>query len=138
MKNQPHTRSSSMNLILCLAGFLVVILGLVFLTAVQPAEASPPAQDGYPVGTSTATMTATATATATVIGAATLTPTATATRAGTLPAPARTGTPTALVPVTGADFTQPGGQVNVGMWISIWLLGLLLIGFGLRARMSKP
>jgi heme/copper-type cytochrome/quinol oxidase subunit 2 len=135
MRNQFHKRPSFANVMFFLAGIFVMVLGLVFSVTVQPAEASPPVQDGYPVGTETATITLTPTVTLT--GGATLTPTATATRVGTLPAPARTGTPTALIPVTGADFTRQDGQVNVGMWVAIWLLGLILIGFGLRSRLSK-
>lgn len=133
MKNESHKRPSILNLLIILAGLTVVMLGFVFSVAVQPAQA----QDGYPVDTPTVTVTATPTATGIGAATATVTPTVTATRSGTLPPPARTGTPTSLVPVTGADLTRQDGEVNAGMWIAIWLVGLLLIGFGLRSRLSK-
>jgi hypothetical protein len=131
MKKTFHKRSFSSTVLLCLTGILLGMLGLVFSLAVRPVQASPLPQAGYPVGTPSVTVTATANGTTTV------TPTPTNTLVGTLPAPARTGTPTALVPVTGGDFTQPGGGANVGTWIAIWLLGLILIGFGLLSRLNK-
>jgi len=83
----------------------------------------------------TLTPTVTVTATGVTPGAATFT--ATATRAGTLPPPSVTGTPTVLVPVTGADLTRPSGEEGVGIWIALWLVGLLLIGYGLRSKLGK-
>lgn len=119
-----------------LTGTLLLMVGLLLSLSAQPAVASPLLQTGYP-GDATPTFTVTVgagTATATV--SATATATVTATQGGTL-APPRTGTPTQLVPVTGADLTQPPDQSAVGFWIALWLVGLLLIGFGLRSRLSR-
>jgi len=126
MKNQKQKKST-------LAWWLIIIIGGLVLAAVvfalpaSPAVANPPAQDGYPVETETPTPTNTLT----------LSPTFTATLTGTLPPPVRTGTPTQLVPVTGADLTQPPPGSNVGVWVALWLLGLLLVGFGASARLRK-
>lgn len=119
------------------AGALLLVFGLLLSFSAQPAAASPLLQTGYPIDTPTftATFTSTPTVTATV-GAGTVTATVTATRSGTL-APPRTGTPTQLVPVTGADLTQRPDQSAVGFWIALWLVGLLLIGFGLRSRLGR-
>jgi hypothetical protein len=38
--------------------------------------------------------------------------------------------------VTGADL-DGSGPGNAGMWIALWLVGLLLIGFGARARLRQ-
>lgn len=114
--------------------WLVMIVGGLVLAAVvfaftsSPAAAQPPVQDGYPVETETPTPTNTV-----VI---VVTATATATRSGTMPPPVTTGTPTQLVPVTGADLTQPPSP-NLGMWIAIWMLGLLLVGFSVGMRLRK-
>ena len=135
MKKQLHKHASSTTVITILAGFLVVMLGLVLSVAVQPAQASPLPQ----AATATVTLTPAGSATvAATTGAGTLTVTATATQSGTLAAPVATGTSSALVPVTGADLTNQGGWgSNVGIWLAVWLVGLLLVGFGLRARLSK-
>lgn len=122
--------------VLSLAVFLGAVLGLAFALTPYAAQASPAFQ-GYPVDTETPTVTLTAT----TDGTATVTPTVTLTV--TLGAPAATGTATSLLPVTGADLTQQDGGGgsgvgdNVGLWIAVWLLGLLLIWFGMRARSSK-
>ena len=128
MKNLTKRQST----LVILAGTLLLMVGLLLSLSAQPAVASPLLQTGYP-GDETPTITAT-------VGAGTATSTATATvtatQGGTL-APPRTGTPTQLVPVTGADLTQPPDQSAVGFWIALWLVGLLLIGFGLRSRLSR-
>lgn len=125
MRKLTHPRSFA--LFVSLAGALALA---IFLMAVLPAQASPPAQQPYPVDTATPTVTFTVTNTPS--GSATVTPTV------TLGAPVRTGTPTSLVPVTGVDLTNQGGAgSSVGLWIAVWLVGLLLIWFGLRSRMSK-
>ena len=128
------------------AAGLVVALGLLFVLS-SSAFASTPnlqataTQDGYPAPV-TATVTATVnpnvtlTPTAT-LGAATLTPTVTVTGTrATLQPPARTGTATMLVPVTGADL-GPGSGVSAGIWVALWLIGLLLVFYGLRTKMEK-
>ena len=53
--------------------------------------------------------------------------------------PVVTGTPTQLVPVTGADLNQsnPGGSANLGGWVVLWVIGLLLVGFGVKARLDR-
>ena len=106
------------------------------------------------VGTATVVGTATTAGTPTVVGTATTvgTPTtvgtatapaqvltATATTTGTLAAPVVTGTPTQLVPVTGADLNEsnPGGSGNIGAWVALWVLGLLLVAFGVKARLDR-
>ena len=121
-----QTRKIRSIVTLSLAVVVGLALGLVFVLSALPAQASPIAQP-YPGDTATPTVTFTATTT--------FTPTVTLT--GTLGAPARTGTPTSLLPVTGVDLTQQDGGGSVGLWIAVWLLGLLLIWFGLRARSSK-
>lgn len=100
-----------------------MMLALFFAFSVQPAQAGPLPQD-YPVDTPTVTATTQATATVT------------ATVSGTMPPPAATGTPTQLVPVTGADLTQPGDP-STGVWVALWLLGMLLILYGLRSKLVK-
>ena len=127
MNKQFHKRTSPAFLLAGLASILVVMLALAFSVAVEPAQAQ----------SATATATVTATATTAGGGAGTPTHTPTATRAATLGAPTAAGTPTALIPVTGADLTQPGGRAHLGTWIALWLLGLVLLGFGLRYRLSK-
>ncbi len=114
MKNRFHKRSTTLPLFALLSGTLLILFGLVFALSAQPAQANPLAQ-GYPVATSTAT------------------------QSGTLPPPSVTGTPTVLFPVTGADLTQPSGPqgTGVGVWIALWLIGLLLIGFGVRSKLWK-
>lgn len=109
---------------------LVMILGMMFLLAIRPVSASPAFQ--------AATGTVTSTAAATTSGAAaTMAPTATGASA-TLAAPAAgAGTPTALVPVTGADRTQPGDQSRGVLMIAIGLIGLFLIAYGVFSRLGK-
>jgi hypothetical protein len=138
MKNRIRKRSTVLPLFAFLSGILLILLGLVFILSAQPALASPSAQ-GYPVNTPTNSgyPVATATATATLSGAATATVTRTPTQSGSLPPPSVTGTPTVLFPVTGADLTRPSSPGGVGVWIALWLLGLLLIGFGLRSKLGK-
>lgn len=134
MRMNTQKRSASMIFLFYLAGLFVVIVGLAVSMVVRPAQASPLAQQNP---TETHTVTVTATVTTTVVSTPTITRTPTTTLVGTLPV-ARTGTPTALVPRSGADFSQPGGSGSAGMWIAIWLLGLLLLGYGLMSRLNKP
>jgi len=120
MKDHFQKQSPSKKSFVYLAGAFMLLFGLVFSMAVQPALASTPAQ------------VATATATATVASGGT------ATVAATLAPPAVTGTPTALVPVTGADQTQSGEQAAVALRVALGLLGLLLVAYGIRSyRLGK-
>jgi hypothetical protein len=137
MKNRFQKQTNYFLLMACLSGTLLLLLGLLLSLTAHPALANPLAQGA--TGTPTGTVSPVATNTPTVAGtvAATGTVTATATLAGTLPPPAVTGTPTVLVPVTGADLTSPGSQAGVGIWIALWLVGLLLIGYGLRSKFGK-
>ena len=121
MKENMQEKLASKKAYLTLAGAMIIALALLFAFSVQTAQA----QDGYPVDTPTATLAATATATRTP------------TVAGTMPPPAVTGTPTMLVPVTGADLTQPGDPASAGIWVALWLLGMLLILYGLRSKLVK-
>jgi hypothetical protein len=109
-------------------GVPVLLFGFVFALAAQPVFASAPNLQDDPTVTPTVTETPTITATLQV----------TATQVNTLPPPFVTGTPTVLVPVTGADLAQPGsGQANMGVWLALWILGLMLIVFGLYSRRQK-
>ncbi len=140
MNHHFRRQSASFKLFLSLLSTLILITGFVFAMNAQPAQASDQAQAAT---TGTATVVGTSTATAAVTAAATLAPTATgaagsATAVDTLAAPSLSGTPTALVPVTGADLTPPGGQSGVILRIAIGLLGLFLIALGFRSyRLSK-
>jgi len=102
-----------------LAWLLVLLFAFLFSVVVQPALASPAAQV-----TETATTTVTATVTNTTVA--------------TLPRP--TGTSTALVPVTGADLTQPAEPTGLPLWPIVGLLGILLLVYGLtsRSKSSRP
>jgi hypothetical protein len=137
MNNRSQKRQSLIVLLVFLSGMLLILFGLAVSIPVQPALAQTgypvetATEPGYPVVTNTPGVTVTASSTVRV------TITATATRAGTLPPPSVTGTPTVLFPVTGADLTTPGGQGPVGMWVALWIVGLLLIGFGLRSKVWK-
>lgn len=140
MNNQFHKRSLYQHITISLAGILFIALGLVLATAIQPAQA----QAGAATATGTVTVAPTSGVTATtapaggnVVATAAPTVAASATTSGTLAAPVASGTPKALVPVTGADQTQQGGGSNIGPWIAVWLVGLILIGFGWMARMNK-
>jgi hypothetical protein len=125
MNNRFRSQSREFKLFLSLWIAFILITGFVFAVTAQPALANNPAQ----AATGTATVVGTATAGATV------SPTAagSATAVATLPAPVPSGTPTALVPVTGADLTPPGGQSGVLLHIALGLLGLLLIALGFRS-----
>jgi hypothetical protein len=110
----------------------VLVLFFAFALTTQAVFASAPLMQEDPTPTPTIEFTPTETPTVTA------TPIVTATPEGTLPPPGVTGTPTVLVPVTGADLSQPGsGSAAVGIWIALWLVGLLLIGYGLYARLEK-
>jgi hypothetical protein len=129
-KNQPAFRTT----LTFLAG-LALLLVMAAAFSAQPAQASPPLQDDYPVETPTTPVQATAT-TAPGQATATTVPTAGVTPIVTLPPPAVTGTPTQLVPVTGADLPGPG-SMTIGVWVALWLMGLMLIAYGLRAKLGK-
>lgn len=145
-----------------LAGLLTFFGGLALALIAQPAGASPlllqatsTATASATAGTTTPTVsvtpgttTGTVSATsATITGTVSTTPgTATITPTGTLTVIAtrtliRTpvGTRTLLVPVTGAELGPPGSQsaISTGTWLALWLLGLLLIGYGVRSRLTK-
>ena len=117
---------------------LVLIFGMMFLLAIRPVSAS----SAFQVATGTVTTTATTGGVAATLaptigaGAATLAPT---TGAGaTLAAPAAgVGTPTALVPVTGADLTQSSDQSRGVLMVAIGLIGLFLIAYGVFSRLGK-
>lgn len=125
------------------AGALVLVFALVFALSIQPVSASPSLQQATATRTPTVTRTPTITGTAGTpaagTGTTTVTPSgsATATRINTLAAPNVYGTSTQLVPVTGADLTQSGGKPDVGIWVALWLVGLLLIVYGLRLKLHK-
>ncbi len=137
MNNHFKSQSPNLKLFLALFSIFILLTGFVFATNAQPALASNPAQ----AATGTATVAGSPTAAASVTAAATLAPTAagTATSVATLAAPAVTGTPTVLVPVTGADLTPPGGgQSGLILRIALGLLGLFLIVLGFRSyKLSK-
>jgi hypothetical protein len=142
MKNRFQNRQTLFPLFVFLFGILLFLFGVILSLSARPALANPPYQGGYPVDTVTATEpgypVVTNTPTATVSGAATATRTVTPTsQGGTLPPPSVSGTPTVLFPVTGADFTSPSGQSGIGVWVALWLLGLLMIGYGLRTKLGK-
>ena len=122
MNNQFGKRSSSKTPFVLLAGVLLLLFGLVFSMTSQPAMANTPAQ----------VATATVTATTGVV----VTPTNTV--PATLAPPAATGTPTVLVPVTGADLTQPPDQSAVLLRVGLGILGLMLVAYGIRSyRLGK-
>jgi hypothetical protein len=119
--SQPSRRGR--NLIGITAALVVMLLFALFGAAGTPVSAAPALQD---VPTETPT-----------IIFVTETPVFTATPVNTLPPPAVTGTPTVLVPVTGADLSAPGeGGQAVGLWLALWLVGLALIVFGLYSRLA--
>jgi hypothetical protein len=131
-----------------LAGALVLALGLAFALAVQPAQAGPLAQDPYPIETPTTDpFLPTATTDPQLPTATTdpqlptatqqVAPTVTATQSGTMPPPQVTGTPTQLVPITGDDLTPYGSPAGAGAWVALWLVGMLLILVGLRAKLAR-
>lgn len=124
MEEQYVDRSSKEKKFALITGALILVFGFALMLSFQPVSASPQAQVETPTETATV--------------AATGTVTATQTQAGTMPPPAVTGTPTALVPITGADLTQPGGGVGGAILrFGLAILGLLLIAFGLRARTAR-
>ena len=135
---------------LYLFGAVALVFGLAFLMAVAPAFAS----SAFQVATGSATVVGTvastsaaptsgATAAAPTSGATALAPTAAATSGAptsvaSLAAPAAgAGTPTALVPVTGADLTNSGDQTRVLLEVLAGLVGLLLITYGVFSRLAK-
>jgi hypothetical protein len=121
--------------------FTPLACGLAFMLALSFAFSVHPVMAGVLQATATVTPTITATVSgtpaATSAATATATRTATATPVGTLSAPNAVGSPTALVPVTGADLTRPGGPSNLGLWIAVWLLGMILIGVGVKLKLDR-
>lgn len=137
MKNFAQKHANFRKGAVLLAGILLLVAGLVLIAQVDPAAASPVGQDGYPIETPFETVTPTVTVTITgTLSTPTLTPTATIT--GTLGTPTvtptQTRTPQVIPPVTGGEQALPTGETNIGVWVAVWLLGLLLVVTGLRAR----
>ena len=109
---------------------LILVFAAAFALSAQPAQASPAGYQPYPAVTDTPTVTLT-----TAPGTPTVT--RTATLINTLAPPQPTGTRTLLVPVTGADLSQPTGQPVMGIWAAVWLVGLILVTIGLRLKLNK-
>ncbi len=134
MNNHFRRQLANYKLFLSLFSALILITGFVFAMSARPALASNAEQAATTTPTATVAQTETAVGTPTVAGTAT----ATSVPIATLPAAIVTGTPTALVPVTGADLTPPGGQSGIILRIATGLLGLFLIALGFRSyRLSK-
>jgi hypothetical protein len=130
MKKHAQNRFDFYKRIAFLTGLLIVVIAVAFALSAQPALANPAVYQPYPAVTDTPTVTLT-------VAAVTPTVTRTATLIYTLPPPQPTGTRTLLVPVTGADLSQPPGQPVMGIWAAIWLVGLILITIGLRLKLNK-
>lgn len=130
MRGKMRSNDSKKTAVL-LAGVMLLVLGFALALAAQPAFASAAFQATATTDAGATVIVATATNTVAVA-------TATNTVAATMAPPQVTGTPTSLVPVTGADLTQPGGPSSSALlWGALVLLGLILIGYALRSRMVK-
>jgi hypothetical protein len=145
MKDNVRKQSQNRRLMVYLLAVTVMAFGLAFLMMIQPVSASAPAQAGTSTLVATTTLASTLEPSATSAAVATTAPTAAATTAAgtssgvsTLAAPsAGNGTPTALVPVTGADLTQPDPTSRLAFEIGLGLLGLILIVYGISSRLAK-
>jgi hypothetical protein len=115
----------------------ILVLGAVFSFGSRPAQADSFAQ----VASATATATTTATLAAGGVGVGTGTAVSgTRTAVPSLAAPAGgVGTSTSLVPVTGADLSQPDPNETgkIVLRVAAGILGLLLVAFGIRASSVK-
>lgn len=136
--NEPMRRHpSNVKLLIFLCSSFILISGLLFTSSPRPAMASDPAQAATATVAGTGTATVASTGTAAAVTAAP-TSAATSTTIATLSAPAVVGSPTALVPVTGADQTPPSAQSGIILRIALGLMGLFLIALGFRSyRLGK-